>query len=265
MRSREKAGVQSMNQGHKYWVENGVMGINVPKYSLLSSKDEKLKFEAGQVRVTTGDLGTEIKWTVLSPCLSSIFAVIEWLDAAKAPFVLRFYISGWFEEFYQTAPEVTRRLEDIITRGDRHLTKKTFVQQVDPVVAHLTPLLSDCLSSQISPEDYAVECSYEEVSQQFIVDKVGAKSPISKFYGTFLSSFPCQPIGSYNDTVNEAYRHVLDTGKPRYDHVMAAFRLPDNQVHWVPYHRLILPKLAIGAKHTVSVISEISRISFNVI
>jgi hypothetical protein len=129
----------------------------------------------------------------------------------------------------------------------------------------LTPLLNDCLLSNVPPEEYAVECSYDDASQQFVVDRVGAKSPISKFYGTYLSSFPCQTVGSYNDTVSEAYKHVINTGKPRSDHVLAAFRLPDNQVHWVPYQRLILPKRGLPGSHSVAVISEISRISFNVI
>ncbi len=231
----------------------------------MTNKDERLKLESGQVRVTTGDHGTEIKWTVLSPCLSSLFVVNEWLSTAIAPFVLRFYVSGWFEEFYETYNEVSRRVDEIIARGDRHLTKRTYVQEVETNAVTLTPLLKDCLLSTVPPEDYAVECSFEEASQQFVVDRVGAKSPISKFYGTYLSSFPCQPIGSYNDTVNEAYKYVINTGKPRTDHILAAFRLPDNQVHWVPYQRLILPKRGSPGSHSVAVISEISRISFNVI
>ncbi len=254
-----------MIKGRRYWVENGVMGLNLPDLHNMSVKEERLKLEAGHVRVTTGDHGTEIKWTVLSPCISSLFVLNEWLSTAAGPFVLRFYVSGWFEEFHETFSEVSRRIDDIISRGDRHLTKRTYVQEVETNASTLTPLLKDCLLRNVPPEEYAVECSFEEISQQFVVDKVGAKSPISKFYGTYLSSFPCQPNGSYNDTVNEAYKHVINTGKPRTDHVMAAFRLPDNQVHWVPYQRLILPKRGVPGSHSVDVISEISRISFSVI
>ncbi len=254
-----------MIQGRRYWVESGMMGLNAPEFHNLTTKEERLKFESGHVRITTGDHGTEIKWTVLSPCLSSLFVVHDWLLSATGPFVLRFYVSGWFEEFYQTHQQASRRIDEIIARGDRHLTKRTFVQEVEPNATTLTPLLNDCLISNVSPEDYAVECSFEEASQQFVVDKVGPKSPISKFYGTYLSSFPCQSIGSYNDTVSEAYKHVINTGKPRSDHILAAFRLPDNQVHWVPYQRLILPKRGVPGSHSVVVVSEISRISFNVI
>jgi hypothetical protein len=251
--------------GQRFWVKNGKLGPQKGKSPSSSHFEERKKFFDGQVCLTTGHRGTEIKWVTLSPCLSSLFVVDEWLLTAQAPYTLRFYVSGWFEEIYETYYDVSRRLEEIISRGDRHLARRTYVQEVEPSKSLLTPLLNDCYLNRISPEEYAVECFFDEASRQFLVDKVGAKSPIGKFYGTFLSSFPCQPVGSYNDIVNEGYWEVLSTGKPRTDHIMAAFRLPDNQVHWVPYQRLILPSVAAEGQERVAVISEISNISFNVI
>jgi hypothetical protein len=251
--------------GQRYWVENGELREGVADAPEISPKEQRKKFNAGHVRLTTSDLGTEIKWSVLSPCLSSLFFINDWLIVATGRFVLRFYASGWFEEFYETYNDVNRRLDEIILRGDRHFTSRTFVQEVEPTLPNLTPLLHDCLTKRVELEEYAIECAYEDNSRQFVVEKVGRKSPIGKFYGTYLSSFPCLQNGSYNDTVSQAYLQVINSGKPRCDHVMAAFRLPDNQVHWVPYQRLILPKLGHSSYPKVSVISEISPISFNVI
>jgi hypothetical protein len=102
------------------------------------------------------------------------------------------------------------------------------------------------------------------LADKFDVAHIGEKSPIAKFYGTFLTSFPCTG-SSYADRVSDGYREVLSNGRPRTDHVLAAFRLPDNQVHWVPYHRLILPALEQGRRDSVNVISQISPISFKVL
>jgi hypothetical protein len=260
-----RLGQQSMFV-ENYWVQNANLGERQGISPEMSHKDLRSKFNQGHVQVTVGPHGTEIKWAVLSPCLSSLFFLSDWLQDARAPYVLRFYVSGWFEEFHETYDGVCRRLDEIIARGDRHFSSRTFVQQVDPAPSTMTPLLNDCLSNKISPEDYAIECRFAEDSKQFVVEKVGSKSPIGKFYGTSLSSFPCQSMGSFNDTVSQAYWSVLDSGKPRCDHVMAAFRLPDNQVHWVPYQRLILPNpQAKKNNQSVVVISEISPISFKVI
>ena len=230
----------------------------------LTVAEERRRFDQGQVRLTSGEIGTEIKWHAQTPCITSLFVILDWVRSAKAPFILRFYVSGWFEEFYQTTAEVTQRIEAIIARADRHFPVRTFVEEVEPKTTVVADLLMDILSKRKPPAEYAVVCAYNQVADKFDVESVGEKSPIAKFYGTFLSSFPCTG-GSYGDRVSAGYREVLSTGRPRTDHVLAAFRLPDNQVHWVPYHRLILPTLDVSKKNSVSVISQISPVGFKVI
>ena len=84
--------------GRRYWVDAGKIGNFANDDATYSLIEERKRFDLGQVRLTTGDLGTEIKWHVQSPCHASLYAAIEWLATARAPFVLRFYVSGWFEE-----------------------------------------------------------------------------------------------------------------------------------------------------------------------
>ncbi len=93
----------------------------------------------------------------------------------------------------------------------------------------------------ISPEN-SVDCVYEEQSRKFRVDRIGAQSTIAKLYGMSPVSYACKSGNSYDEVVSEAYTHVLRSGKPRYDHVLAALRMPDNVVRWVPYQMTLSMK-----------------------
>ncbi|MDE2446599.1 MAG: hypothetical protein KGO94_10495 [Alphaproteobacteria bacterium] len=252
-------------QGQRYWVDQGHIGIALLENANFSVNDEKAKFSAGCVRITTGSLGTEVKWHVQTPCFSSLFMVMSWISGAQLPIVLRFYASGWFEEFHHTQGSAVRRIEDIVARGDRHFTAKTMIKQFEMKQNVLPNLLSECMQSPAISADYAVECLLEENPEQFTVQKIGPKSVISQVWGQFPSSFPCQPSGAYGQVVSEAYHEVVTTGKPRYDHVLAAMRMPDNALFWVPYHRLVMPKQGKLNKPTVLVIAELSQVDIQLI
>lgn len=252
-------------QGQRYWVEAGKIGAALADKASISAIEEKKKFENGIVRLTTGNLGTEIKWHVQSPCYASLFSTLEWLSTAKPPIILRFYVSGWFEEFHKNQEAAAQRVEDIISRGDRHFTVRTMVKQFELNEKPLPSLLTECINKPATATEYAVECSFEDNTEQFTVQKIGAKSVINQVWGPFPSSFPCQTTSQYGQVVSEAYREVLDTGKPRYDHVLAAMRMPDNILFWVPYHRLVLPKKGGSGNSSVLVISELSQVDIRLI
>ena len=253
-------------QGQRFWIEDGKIGTALDHDTPLSAPQEKTKFERGHVRVTTGSLGTEIKWHVQTPYVASLFAAAEWLRAeVQMPLVLRFYVSGWFEEFHKNIETSISRLDDIIARGDRHFTCRTLVKQFELTEKQLPTLLSECINKPANAADYAVECAFEENSEQFTVHKIGPKSVIGKVWGMFPSTFPCQTAGQYSQVVSEAYRDVLTSGRPRYDHVLAAMRMPDNLLFWVPYQRLVLPKAGGGKTPSVLVISELSQVDIQLI
>lgn len=252
-------------QGRRYWIESGIISSVLNDLAPLSAADERKKFESGHVRLTTGDRGTEIKWHVQTPCLASIFAAMDWLSDANLPLILRFYASGWFEEFHQSHHAAIRRLEDIVARGDRHFTSKTLVKQFEINEKPLPTLLTQCINKPNTALDYAVECAFEDNTEQFTVKRIGPKSVISRVWGPFPSSFPCQSTGQYGQTVSQAYREVLTSGKPRYDHVLASMRMPDNVLFWVPYHRLVMPKLGRVDSSSVLVISELSKVDIQLI
>ena len=247
------------------WVKHGAferLGVDALE---LSATEERRRFEDGDVRLTSGEIGTEIKWHAQTRCITSLFVVADWLPKAKAPFVLRFYVSGWFEEFFQTAAEAGDRLEAIISRGDRHFPVRTFVQQVEIANSILGPLISDAKASADKLDDLAVECIYNRENNRFRISAVGKNSLIAKVYGDVESSHPRQTTGSYSDAVNAGYVEVLQSGKPRADHVLAALRFPNNNVYWVPYHRLILPVLGHPKGDSVKVVSQFASVGFKVI
>jgi hypothetical protein len=247
----------------RIWIAHGAVELISASDGELSHADERRRFREGQVRFTTSPAGSELKWHVQTPSFSSLFVSLDHMHKAQAPIVLRFFVSGWFEEYYKSAAQACKRVEEIIARGDRHFPIKTFIEEVDPSKSIMATIIVDVMNAKSPPAEYAVDCIYNKAADRFDVDRIGPKSPIAKFYGTFLTSFPCAGT-SYSDRVSDGYRHVLSTGKPRTDHVLAAFRLPDNEVHWVPYHRLIMPSLQ-SKLGSVSVISQISPINFKVI
>ena len=228
-------------RGQRYWVLQGILepmlGANVP-----NPEDDELRLGNGGVRLTTGELGTEVKWHVNSPCVTSLFKAMQWLPSARPPYILRFHAVGWFEEVYRDPRAAVTRMEQVLARGDRHFTSRVFIKEATPDNATLPRRSETALSGQTVSDDYAVDCSFDENSHLFKVERVGPKSAIGRVWGTYTSSHPCQSGGSYGDPVNATYEEVLRSGKPRYDHVLAALRLPDNALHWVPYHRAVFPK-----------------------
>ncbi len=249
----------------RIWITNGATEKSKGPTVELSASEELKRFRDGSVRVTTGPVGTEVKWHVQTPCFTSIFVIMDQLPKYQAPICLRFFISGWFEEFFQDAMQARKRLEGILARGDRHFPIKTFVEKVDSRPSMISDLIQNCLLTQQFPEELTVECEFESNLERFNVNRVGSKSLMSKLYGVVENSFAYQNSTSFSDAVSQGYREVLDTGKPRTDHVLAALRMANNEVHWVPYHRLIFPKLGSSSKPGVSIIADLANISFKVI
>lgn len=251
--------------GQISWIRGGVLDTSPPSRAPAPRDAEERCMESGDVRLATGELGTEIKWKVQSPCFSSLLRAMHFLQDARPPFILRFHAFGWFEEVYRDSWTAIRRIEEILARGDRHFVSRAFVREADPQLAPLSPLMRHALETHEARDEYVVEAARDEVTHNFVVDKVGPKSAIGRLWGTVTSSFPCQPTSKYGDAVSEAYDRVLKTGEPHYDQVLAALRLPDNQVHWVPYHRVILPKLREDGMPAVAIVSEIARVEIKVL
>ena len=240
-------------RGQRYWIHQGKLEPLPSMTADIAAKEDQF-YQEGSVRLTTGDLGTEVKWVVNSPCVSSLFKAMQWLPSVKPPYILRFFAVGWFEEVYREPVAAVSRMEEVLARGDRHFASRVFIAEAPTSSPQVPPVLKEALSGHCIPEDYSVDCILDENSGLFHVERVGPPS-----------SFPCQSVGSYGDPVNATYEDVLRHNRPRYDHVLAALRLPDNRLHWVPYHRVVLPHKN-GSKHAgVTVVSQIARVDIKVL
>lgn len=252
-------------KGQVTWVRNGVLDISPTQAASPAAMGDDIAFESGDVRVVSGSLGTEIKWKVNTPCFSSLLRVVHLFHSSKPPYILRFHAVGWFEEVYREPWNAIRRIEEILARGDRHFTSRIFVMERDPEGSELPAVIRESFRSNQPVEDYAVECAIEDLSQSFVVDKIGPKSIIGRVWGTVTSTFPCQSRSKFGDVVSEAYEKVLRDGKPHYDQVIAALRFPDNQVHWLPYHRAIFPNHRPGGSQSVIVVAEVAKVDIKVL
>ena len=247
-------------QGKTYWIDKGHLELSRPAHP-----GDSVFHRGGLVRMVTGGMGTEIKWSVFSPCFASLFLASECLLEMTAPFMLRYYLAGWFEEMCETAPDARRRIEEIVARSDIHLLRRVFVREFDPRGRTLPPLLQDAWLDGAAGIDHSVDCVYEEDSRRFRVDRIGAKSTIARLWGSAPVSYPCVSGGTYDRIVSAAYGDVLKQGRPRYDHVYAAMRTPAGKVMWIPYQRVIRPKPMAGGRLAVAIVTEIAKVEIHIV
>jgi hypothetical protein len=252
-------------QGQRYWIKSGTILFQDPRKP-VSLEDEALRLHRdGQVRLTTGPLGTEVKWDLHTPCFSSVILAATWLEELNAPVILRFNATGWFEETFETAFAAAERMQDILARGDRHIVSRVFVNQPEQTDCKRPKVIRKCLEEGAPDEAFSVDCNWDERSGKFSVARVGPQSGIGRLWGTFTTSQPCKVEAGYDDVVAEAYSRVMETGRPHYDQVMALFHLPNRALHWIPYHRAVFPKDGKNSFKGVSVVSQIASVDFTVI
>jgi hypothetical protein len=248
-----------------FWIEHGRKGANRLESHDNLADDNRLLHRAGCVRVVTGEFGTEIRWSVFSPCFASLYYVGEWLSDLPGPFMLRYFLAGWFEESFEDVNDATRRIHDIVARGDIHLMHRVYVREIDPTGRTLPSLLQDTWIDGNATPDYSVDCVYEESSGRFRVERIGPKSTIARLWGEAPVSYPCINGGTYDRTVSAAYGDVLKSGRPRYDHVYAAMKTPDQSLMWIPYQRVIMPKHLAAGRRAVSIVTEIAKVDIRIV
>jgi hypothetical protein len=227
--------------------------------------DDALLHGEGLVRVTSSSAGTEIKWSVISPSFASLFHAACAIRDLQGPYMLRYFLAGWFEENFDNSSEAAERIYEIVAKSDIHLVRRAFVREFNPSDKQIPSLLKDTLIDGAAETDFSVDCIYEESSGRFRVDWIGPKSTIAKLWGMAPVSYPCQAGGSSDRIVSAAYIDVLKAGRPRYDHVYAAMVTPESDVIWIPYHRVIIPKRATGARRGVSIVSEIAKVDIQIV
>lgn len=219
----------------------------------------------GMIKVAIDEGGTQITWSVFAANWGSLFHVLDWLDTYPAPFKLRYFLVGWFDETVESAPGARDRIESILAKSDIHLAQRTFVREADPKRRDIPPLLKSALQDRSVLPDFSIDCVLDEVSGSFRVGRIGSETPIAKVYGFHPVSYPCINGLSYDHLVSQAYGKVVASGQPHYDHVIAAMSTPDGSVTWFPYQRVILPHYLPDGRKGVSVVSQVAPVDIKLV
>ena len=219
----------------------------------------------GGVRITAGPQGTELRWVVASPHVASLLRAEAMLPGFEAPFMLRYFAGGCFEERYDDDVSARQRISSLLMHGDRHLVSRIFVTSPDPSTSSIPGSLLEALQENAVPADRAVECRFEPELEGFVVQRVGVRSAIGKIWGTDTFTFPCQANGVLGRNASDSYGRAITQGVPIYEQVIASLRFPDGSLHWAPYHRVIFPIESSRQRRVVQVLSEFAAVDFQVL
>ncbi len=117
----------------------------------------------GFVKITSTSGGTQIEWSVFAPNWASLYFAMEWLHTFPGPYTLRYYLSGWFDEKYNDVNAARNRIDIIIGKSDIHLTRHTFVTEVDPYRANIPDILKTALNEGEVNPNFGVDCVLDEI------------------------------------------------------------------------------------------------------
>jgi hypothetical protein len=157
------------------------------------------------------------------------------------------------------------RIHALIAKSDVHLLARTYLKEADPDPRKMPPLLQDAWGDRAVKPDYSIDCVHDDSDDRFKVMRIGPGSPIARLWGIFPVSYPCLMGNPYDQIVSEVYPQVVKTGEPHYGHVYAAMSLPNRQVRWVPYQRVVLPHRFPDGRRGVTVISELTPVDIQVV
>ncbi len=228
-------------------------------------EEDNLIQRSGYVRVRIEQNRTEVKWAVFAPNWASLYAVMHRLSSYPAPYTLKYFISGWVEEVYDDPQSAAERIDEVLAKSDVHIATRTFIKEVDPGKTRVPGLLRDALVDNSVGPEYAVDCVFDQSLGRFCVERVGSRSAIAQIWGLSPSSYPCQSGHTYDQMVSVAYKKVLKTGEPHYDHVMASMNTPEKVPLWVPYQRVVLPHRFPDGRKGVTVVSHLGQVDIKLL
>ena len=250
----------------EFWISKGRL---VPKPEMESApfKSElELLDRLGLLKVVVSEAGATIKWHSFGSNWASLYFAKEWIGTFHGPYTLRFYLSGWFTETYAEAALARMRIDELIAKSDLHLSSRVYVQPFEPAGRPLPAPLRQVLETGAALEENSIDCSVDEDSGRVKVERIGSNSAIAKLWGMSPVSTPCLSGTSYDKAVSVAYREVLKTGRPHYDHIYAAMAGPDGEISWIPYQRIVtLGPRRRGKPPLVTVVSEITPVEIAVV
>lgn len=252
--------------GQEFWISQakfidrpvGLNGERLPDRQLLQQQE--------LVKITVDPNKTTLKWVMFAANWSSLYFAVAWLNDIATPVTLCFFNSGWFEETHDNAEAARNRIEELIPKSDVRFSTRTYTRSFDPALAKMPDMLSQAWKTGSIDSNQAVLCGIDVERRLTQVEYVGTDSALAKVWGISPVSYPCLSGHSYDRIVSETYFEAARTGRPIYDHVLAAMTHPGGDVHWFGYHRLVFPsKMKSNNFQIVSVACEVAKVNIPIL
>lgn len=246
------------------WIRDGALTTTPKRESGAEFQDKALFDHFGMVRILCESGGTTVQWSMACPNWGSLMLAAKLVTACPGPFTLKYFNAGWFVETHEQSHTAADRIESLIFKSDVRLSNRTYTSVVVPNLETVPAELKSALETGKAPDDRSIVCNVEldrEVSQ---VEHVGRHSLIARIWGISPNSYPCLNGHSYDRVVTPEYFKVARSGRPHYDHVLASMVRPDGELHWLSYHRVILPDDRAG-RQRVRVISELAPVKIQLL
>jgi hypothetical protein len=248
-------------EAQEYWIDKGQIVERSMSASGAAASGKSLLFQKEFVKIECNANGTVIKWVMFGANWTSLYFCKELLSAHIAPFTLSFFNSGWFSEVFDNLVDAGIRIDQLIAKSDVRFSAHTFTRPFNPVEYKLSATLKEAWTNGGVDESTAVHCTIDMDRELTRFEHIGANSALAKIWGISPVSFPSRSGHSYDRVVSKSYYEVVKTGRPLYDHVLAAMVNPSGEVKWYGYHRLIFPcRKPRGTLAHVSVACEVAEI-----
>lgn len=218
------------------------------------------------VKIEVNEIGTSISWVMFAANWTSLYFANEWIKPLASPFTLNYFNSGWFSEKFVDLADVRKRIEQLMGKSDIRFSQRTYTQRFEPTEERMSSAIQQAWDQGYVSEDKAVVCSIDVNRELTQVEEVGSASALASVWGVSPVSYPCLTGHSYDRVVSKSYYEVVKTGRPIYDHVLAAMACPDGSVKWLGYHRLIFPRVTPpGQLPQVTVACEFDQVGIHLL
>jgi hypothetical protein len=248
----------------KMWIRDGEFATRPIKNNGSDYQDKTLLDRFAMVRIKTGALGTEVQWNMSCPNWTSLMLAAKLMSACAGPFSLHYFNAGWFTETLDTSLEAADRIDELIYKSDVHLNERAYTAPAPTDAAKMPAFLRNALISGQAPDERSVLCALEPERETSNVIHIGKDTLIARIWGLSPNSYPCLSGHSFDRIVTPKYFNVAKTGRPHYDHVLASMVRPNGELHWLSYHRVILPEIG-REKNMVRVVSEVAPVDIQLL
>jgi hypothetical protein len=246
------------------WIRDGSLTQRPCKPNGDDYQDKVLFDQFAMVRIATDRKGTTVQWNMACPNWASLMMAARLVCASPGPVRLCYFNVGWFTEIEAEPSQAADRIDSLIYKSDVRLSDRAYTTVVVPDLQAMPHVLRDALTTGTSADEDAVICAVETEREASHVEHIGKQSLIGRIWGVSPNTYPCLNGHSYDRAVTPEYFKVVESGKPHYDHVLASMVRPDGELHWMGYHRVILPDLRAGRRR-VRVVSELAPVQIRLL